>query len=140
MPLKGRGGPGDRVRLQHMLDAARQARAFVAGRVRADLDTDPLLEHALHNVLQIIGEAAATVTQEGRDRASALPWGQIVAMGHILVHVYWGVDNNRVWETAPRDMPVLIAAIESAVAGWPLPGAGDSATPPTESPPPDPQT
>ena len=40
-------------------------------------------------------------------------------MRNILVHVYWGVNLDRVWGTATEDMEPLIAALESALATWP---------------------
>lgn len=117
----------DRVRIEHMLVAARQAAEFVAGRARADLDTDLMLQHALSSVVQQIGEAAANISDQARARVTDLPWGQIVAMRNVLVHVYWGVDLDRLWATAVEDVPVLIAALEKACSSWPLaePDSGD---------------
>lgn len=74
-----KGGPNDRERLGHMLDAARDAAVIVAGRTREHLAADMPLRRALVNALQEIGEAAARVSEEGRARVPALPWGQIVA-------------------------------------------------------------
>jgi uncharacterized protein with HEPN domain len=42
-------------------------------------------------------------------------------MRHVLVHVYWGVDRDRLWKTATEDVPVLITALEQATGDWPLP-------------------
>lgn len=100
----------DRIRIEHMLEAARDVRQYAQGRSRSDLDTDSMLLRALTNAVQEIGEAAANVSDEGRTRVPGLPWGQIVAMRHVLVHVYWGVDLDRLWATATDDIPVLIAA------------------------------
>ena len=57
--------------MQHMLEAARRAVSFVAGRARADLDGDAMLEHA--STIAIIGEAAARTTDAGRARVPTLP-------------------------------------------------------------------
>lgn len=78
-----------------MLDAAYHVRMFIKGRSREDLNTDPMLTRALMNAIQEIGEAAARTSDVGRQRAPQLPWGQIVATRNILVHVYWGVDRQR---------------------------------------------
>lgn len=115
-----RGGPNDRERLQHMLDAALDVRSYVAGRSRTDLDTDSMLRRALVNALQVVGESAARVSNEGRARVPSLPWGQIIAARHILVHVYWGIDVDQIWNMAVEDVPALIAALEAALVGWPL--------------------
>lgn len=109
-----------------MLDAAKQALGFISGRSRSDLDRDPMLVRALTHAVMEIGEAAARTTDAGRARAPSVPWGQIVAMRHVLVHVYWGVNRDRLWATATDDLPVLIAALSDATEPWPLEDA-DSA-------------
>lgn len=111
----------DRVRIEHMLEAARDVRQYVTGRVRADIETDSMLLRAMTNAVQQIGEASANISEAGRARVPGLPWGQIVAMRHVLVHVYWGVDLDRLWATAIGDVPMLITALEAACAGWPMP-------------------
>ena len=117
----GRGSDdiGDRVRLEHMLAAARDAVQFVTGRGRADLDQDALLRRALINCVQEIGEAASRMTAAGRARATDLPWGQIVATRHILVHAYFKVDLNILWGVVERDLPSLTVSVERALAAWP---------------------
>ena len=115
------GGPDDRERFEHMLEAARDVAAFVQARRREDLETDAMLRRALVNALQVIGEAAARVTDNGRARVPSLPWGKIVAARNILVHVYWGVDHEQVWKMATLHVPEMIAALEAACASWPLP-------------------
>ncbi|GMU83168.1 MAG: hypothetical protein AMXMBFR47_30390 [Planctomycetota bacterium] len=111
----------DRVRVEHMLEAARDVRQYATGRERADLDHDSMLLRAMTNAVQQIGEAAANMSDAGRARVPGLPWGQIVAMRHVLVHVYWGVDLDRLWATATGDIPVLIKVLEAACADWPMP-------------------
>ena len=111
----------DRIRIEHMLEAARDVQRYVAGRRREDLDTDSMLLRALTNAVQQIGEAAANISDAGRARVVGLPWGQIVAMRHVLVHVYWGIDAERLWATATQDIPVMIEALDSACCAWPMP-------------------
>lgn len=113
-----RGGPNDRERLLHMLEAARDARSYVNGRVRPDLDSDSMLRRALVNAIQVVGEAAARVTEAGRLRVPGLPWGQIVAARNILVHVYWGIDTDQLWRMVTEDLPVLTREVETALAEW----------------------
>jgi len=117
----------DRVRIEHMLEAACDVRAYMAGRSRTDLDQDSMLRRAVMNAIQQIGEAAASIGEEGRSRVPELPWGQIVAMRHVIVHVYWGIDLNRVWMTATSDIPQLIALLEHATSGWPMPPDDEAA-------------
>jgi uncharacterized protein with HEPN domain len=65
--------PDDRWRVSHMIEAAEQALAFVDGRRVADLETDPMLRFALTRAVEIVGEAAAQVSQAGRSHASNIP-------------------------------------------------------------------
>ncbi len=105
----------DRIRLHHMLDAAREALSFVTDRERRDLDTDRMLVLALVKSIEIIGEAGARVSEEGRDAAPDVPWLEIVAMRNRLVHVYFDVNLDVVWVTVRQDLPPLIAALQGAL-------------------------
>ncbi|MFI5166782.1 MAG: DUF86 domain-containing protein [Thermoanaerobaculales bacterium] len=97
-----------------MLDAAREAVAFARDRTRADLSNDRQLVLALVKCIEIVGEAASQTTAEGRQLAPELPWANIVAMRNRLVHAYFDVDLDRVWETITDDLPALIAILETA--------------------------
>lgn len=79
----------DTVRLRHMLDAAREAVAFAAGRKRADLDHDRMLVLALVKDIEIIGEAAYQISQQTREQFPNIPWEDIIGMRHRLVHAYF---------------------------------------------------
>ncbi len=59
MPRNRPGAPEDRIRIQHMMDAARQAIGFAQGKSRKSLDTDPMLARALMHAILEIGEAAS---------------------------------------------------------------------------------
>ena len=63
----------DRIRLQHMLDAANEALEFVCDQQRSDLDTDRKLVLSLIKELEIIGEAAGKVSAEIRTQYGAIP-------------------------------------------------------------------
>jgi len=66
--------------------------------------------------LQIIGEAARALPQELRDRERNIPWSKIMGMRHILVHDYFAVDTDVVWDVIERDLPDLKAKIETMLA------------------------
>lgn len=102
----------DLVRLRHMLDAARQAVAFVEGKQRADLDRDLQLTLALTRLIEIIGEAAKGVSTGTRARLQ-VPWRAIAGTRDRLVHAYFDVDLDQVWQIVTVDLPPLIATIEA---------------------------
>ena len=99
----------DAIRLRHMLDAAREAMAFCAGRAREDLEHDRQLLLAILKDLEIIGEAASRVSAETVARWSRIPWQDIVGMRHRLIHGYFDVDVEIVWNTVQTDLPPLVA-------------------------------
>ena len=69
--------PHDRIRLQHMVDAIAAAGRFATGRQRSDRDTDEMLQFALVRAVEIVGEAAARVSEAARAQVP-LPWVAVV--------------------------------------------------------------
>jgi uncharacterized protein with HEPN domain len=103
--------PDDRVRIRHIVDAAETARDFVAGRTRADLDTDRMLLFALVRAVEIIGEAASRLSDETRNAAPVVPWPRIVSMRNRLIHVYFDIDHDVLWKTATEEIPQLLTLL-----------------------------
>jgi uncharacterized protein with HEPN domain len=101
--------------LLDMLIAARDAVAFVTGLSREQFDASRVHQLAVLKALEIIGEAAARLTEETRAAHPRIPWREIVGMRHRLVHGYFEVDLNKVWDTVQNDLPPLIALLETAV-------------------------
>lgn len=103
----------DRIRLTHMLDAAREAIGYAEGRARADMETDTMRARALAKCLEIVGEAASRVSLETRERASDIPWAQIAGMRNRLIHAYFDIDLDEVWRTVVDDLPALAARLQA---------------------------
>ncbi|HLL90231.1 MAG TPA: HepT-like ribonuclease domain-containing protein [Tepidisphaeraceae bacterium] len=80
---------------------------------------DVALQHALVHCVEVIGEAAARVSEAGRSRLPDLPWARMVGMRHILVHAYFNVDYDAVWRVVTEHVPAMIPLLERAAAEWP---------------------
>ena len=102
----------DKVPIQHILDAAREAVDFSKDRRREDLDNDRQLNLSLIRLLEIIGEAARQISPQFRQQYPDLPWKKMVGMRDRLIHGYFDVNLDVVWRTATQDLPVLIAQLE----------------------------
>ena len=102
----------DRVRLQHMLEAATEALSFIQSKTRSDLNKDRMLVLSLVKELEIIGEAASKVSPEVRSQNSAIPWQDISGMRNRLIHAYFDINLDVVWKTVTRDLPSLKAELE----------------------------
>lgn len=86
--------PDDLVFAGHMVDMARVAQQLIAGVRREQLDTDIKLQLALVRALQLIGEAAWRISDAFKGRYPALPWRQISAFRHRVVHDHFAVDYD----------------------------------------------
>ncbi len=96
-----------------MLDAAREALGFAAGRCRSDLGRDRMLLLSLIKDLEIVGEAASRVGQPTRDAFPQVPWSKIVGMRNRLIHAYFEINLDRVWDTPTEDLPPLVDQLEA---------------------------
>lgn len=106
----------DTVRIRHILDAAREAVSYAEGHSRADLDIDRKLNLSLVRLLEIIGEAARGVSAQFRETHPDLPWKSMTGMRDRLIHGYFDVNLDMVWETITKDLPSLITPLETIVA------------------------
>ena len=102
----------DTIRLQHMLDAAREVLLFAEGRKREDLNADRMLMHALIRIVGIIGEAASRVSQEAREQAPDIEWRDVIDMRNRLIHAYFDINLDILWDTVIYDVPELIEELE----------------------------
>jgi uncharacterized protein with HEPN domain len=114
----------DEIRLQHMLDAAREALSFARGRSREDLSTDRMFALAVVKEIEILGEAASRVSVETRSQHPQVPWQDISGMRHRLIHAYFDINLDIVWSTLRDDLPALISSIEQVVPGSTSPNEG----------------
>jgi uncharacterized protein with HEPN domain len=103
----------DRVRLLHMIEAAQAASNFVAGRTRMDLEADQMLLFAVVRAIEVLGEAANKVSTEVRRANPNIPWKAIVGMRNRLIHAYFDVDTDMVWETVQVEIPGLLPLLQA---------------------------
>ena len=101
-----------RERLRDILEAVERIERYAA-RGRRAFEQDELLEVWVVHHLQIIGEGAARLGQDFHSAHPVLPWPQLVAMRNVLVHEYFGVDLNEVWNIVERELPGLKRKIEA---------------------------
>ena len=111
----------DRSRLLHMREAAAEAVSYAAGRGLADLEADRMRALALTRCVEIIGEAASSVSSEYKVAHPELPWRIMAAMRNRLIHAYFDVDLKVVLATAHQDLPPLIALLDQLLLDVPDP-------------------
>jgi len=101
----------DIVKVRHMLDFAQKAVQFTRGHNRVDLDTNEMLAFATVHLVEVIGEAAQTVSGELRRQYPEVPWESISGTRNRLAHGYIDVDLDIIWTIVTKDLPPLIGQL-----------------------------
>jgi uncharacterized protein with HEPN domain len=107
----------DRALLLDMALAADDACAFVDGPDEAGFGASRLHQAAVIRCLAVIGEAAGKLSPETRASHPQIPWREITAMRHRLVHGYNDVRLDVVWTVATANLPELRLALRRLVDG-----------------------
>jgi len=81
-------------------------------RTRAELEADEMLQVWFLRHLQIIGEAARMLPPDVRNLAPDIPWSKIIGMRNVLVHSYFDVDTDIVWDAVQKEIAPLKASVE----------------------------
>ena len=102
----------DRIRIQHMVDAGEEALSFVRAAKKEDFWQSRLLILSVIKEIEIIGEAASKISEETKLKYSKILWKDIVGMRNRLIHGYFDVNINLVWNTAKNNLPPLIKSLK----------------------------
>ncbi len=90
-----------------MLQAMERIRKYTCGKTVEDFIADDMMYYAVVKNIEILGEASNMLTSEFRDSHPQTPWKQINGMRNYIVHEYFQVDNNVVWDVITNDLPSL---------------------------------
>jgi len=102
----------DEIRVKHMLDAALEAVEFSKGATRKQLDTDRKLSLSLVRLLEVIGEAGQGISEGYKRSHPDIPWQEMTGMRNRLIHGYFDIDLDIVWQTVTQDLPALISRLK----------------------------
>ena len=95
-----------------MLLGARKAADFATGLDYSQFCKQDLHQFAVLKALEIIGEAASRISEETRRAYPDIPWRQIVGLRNRVVHGYFDVNLELVWQIVQEDVPTLIHQLE----------------------------
>jgi uncharacterized protein with HEPN domain len=97
----------DIVYLQHMYDATVRIASYLGNTQADEFYSDLMLQDAIVRQLQIIGEATRTLSSEFKQKHPEIPWTQIIGMRNRIIHEYFRVDLEIVWEVIYTDLPII---------------------------------
>ncbi len=105
----------DPTRIKHIFDACKEIIKFTNGTSKSQFENDKILAYAVVHLIEIIGEAASSVTSELKQKYSKIPWKHIIGMRNRLIHGYFDIDLDIVWQTIKEDIPNLLREIENII-------------------------
>ena len=80
-----------------------------------DVINDPIIFYGFVKHVEVIGEAVYMLTKEFRETHPEVEWDVIEGMRHVLVHGYYKIRPNQLWNTIENDIPKLKPIIESYI-------------------------
>lgn len=82
------------------------------GETRETLSQNRMAIQAIVRSIEIIGEAAANISKKFKNTHPEIPWEKIAGMRNWLIHAYFDIDYDHVWNTVQEDLPVFIPQIK----------------------------
>ncbi|RZB36157.1 MAG: hypothetical protein SRB2_02422 [Desulfobacteraceae bacterium Eth-SRB2] len=90
--------------IDHIRESIAAIETYTFGVNKATFLNTPQIQDAVFRRLEIIGEAANKLESEFKEQFPNIPWYKIVAMRNILIHEYFAVDLDQVWNTVQKDL------------------------------------
>lgn len=99
--------------LRDIIEAADAIATFLKACSEEQFISDDILKSAVLQKLTVIGEGAARLSQDIKNRYPSIPWADLVGFRNIAVHAYFSVEWSIVWVTATEDVPMLRGQVAS---------------------------
>lgn len=105
----------DKIRLQHILEAISEIELYVAGTTFEHFIKDSKTRFATIKQLEIIGEAVSRIDSALLEKFNEIEWRAVKAFRNVMVHEYFSVNLETVWNTVFEDLPLLKDTVKKMI-------------------------
>ena len=98
----------DSVYLRHIMDALLQIERYTDGVTYEEFFSNSLLQDGVIRQLEVMGEAARNLSEDLRNEYPKIPWRQMISLRNRMIHAYFNVNLQIIWEIIQGDIPNLL--------------------------------
>ena len=102
--------------LEHIIFECEQIVKYTQGKSLVSVENDYLLFSGICRMLTVIGEAVAKIPDDIQQRHPAVPWRNMKAMRNVLVHQYYDLDYDLIWNVATKEVPDLLPKLKNTLS------------------------
>lgn len=106
---------GDIAFIEDIKEAIKRINAYISGMDYKEFFKDKKTQDAVVRNLEIIGEAAKSISQESKQKYSEMPWKDFARVRDKLIHFYHGVNYDIVWDIATNALPPVLKQIKKII-------------------------
>lgn len=99
--------------LLDMLLACQKLQRFTNGMTVETFLASELVQSAVIREFQVLGDAARLISEAAQNAHPTIPWRVIAGMRNRLVHAYFDIRLEAVWDTIQNDIPPLLTTLEA---------------------------
>lgn len=93
--------------IEHILENIKDIEQFSKGLSKNNLENNKLKQKAIIRSLEVIGEAVKNLPDTFKNKYPHVKWKLIAGLRDKLIHGYFGIDINTVWDVIKKDLPIL---------------------------------
>jgi uncharacterized protein with HEPN domain len=106
----------DGVYLRHILDAIGKIETYLEGQTYRSFCENDMMIDAVVRELEIVGEATNNLSEHLRQSHPEIPWRDAIDMRNFLIHEYFGVRRQVVWDTCKSDLSLMKNLINKLIS------------------------